>query len=442
MSDLLKHKLSELEQLGIDSAICSKIEDHVQNSIPEHTQRISPYRLADKWSLDREDVLNAFLYGTKSGIFDLEWDLKCPSCTGPTSTANTLTKLLTKSHCEYCRIDITGSFDEAVEVTFKVNQNIRDTGELALRHVMKSWLRFEEPITLSVEAQSQQELRMELKPGSYHMFNAERGLSCPLKITEDVDDQEPQIKYQFDATTISRGNEWYGTGLVNIKLENKSDYEADFTFARLTSFPWVSGAQVASNQIFRDYFSSELISSDESFSIKNLVLVFTDIKGSTDLYERRGDSKAYYLVREHFKIMTKIVKKNRGAIVKTIGDAIMATFTVSSDAIQAVFEMHEAFDEFNKNEKSRDDIVIKIGVHRGACIAVTSNDKLDYFGRTVNIAARIQGLSGGNDVMISKKLYDETGVEEQVLRTGWNTKPIQATLKGVHGLYDVIHVTL
>ncbi|MDX2470423.1 MAG: DUF5939 domain-containing protein [SAR324 cluster bacterium] len=441
MSELLQSKIAELEQLGIQTEICKKITGHIEESIPQHLFRISPYRLADDWSLDRDQVLNAFLYGTKNGIFDLEWDIKCPSCKGATSTTSTLKQLLSKSHCKYCQIDITGGFDDSVEVTFNVNPNIRKTEELDFYSIMKSWHVFEEGITLSPEAGETQELRLTLSPGSYHLSNPEKGLSCPLLITESGEEKERDIEYKYNGSSISRGNEWFGTGPVNITFKNDSEENLDFKFVKLKDQPWVSGAKVASNQIFRDYFSTELISADESFTVNNTVFIFTDIKGSTDLYERRGDSKAYYLVKEHFKIMTDKVRSNNGAIVKTIGDAIMATFTVSKDAINTVFEMHKAFDEFNLREDTSDDIVIKIGAHRGPCIAVTSNDRLDYFGRTVNIAARVQGLSGGGDIMLSKELFSEPSIAEQIQEFGWNTKPIKATLKGIEGLYEVVHIT-
>lgn len=441
MSELMKQKLSDLEQVGVSPQICENLANYVENAPALRLHQISPFRIADTWEMDRNEVLNAFLYGTKAGIFDLEWDIKCPSCTGPTSSKKTLADLISKSHCDYCQIDINGSFDDAVEVTFSVNPGIRDTGNLNPIEIMRSWMQMEDPMTFSADPNDQQEVKMSLTPGSYHMFSRELGVSCPLLVTEEEVETERLLEYTYDGQKLTRDTERYGTGLFSIRLMNKTLSEVEFMFTRLKAFPWVSGAMVASNQIFRDYFSSELISADETFSVKNVVFVFTDIKSSTNLYERRGDSKAYYLVKEHFKIMTEKVNAYNGAIVKTIGDAIMATFLSSGDAMNAVFEMHKAFDEFNAKEELQDDIIIKVGVHRGPCIAVTSNDKLDYFGRTVNIAARVQGLSGGRDVMVSNDMYKELGMQELINKRGWKTRNIQATLKGIQGPYDVVHLT-
>ncbi len=441
MAELLEKHLDDMRKVGVSQAICDGIAHHIEMAPQPQLYRISPFRMADAWSLDRNDVLNAFLYGTKAGIFDLEWDIKCPSCKGPTTVSATLAELISKAHCNYCQIDIDGGFDNAVEVTFRVNPNIRNIGNVPFLDVMQAWIHIEEPFTISADPGGQQEVHITLTPGSYHMYQPGFGVSRPLVVTEKQVETPRVVEYTYDGENLVRGKEWLGTGPFVLRLLNQSDERAEFEFSRAKDFPWVSGAMVASNQIFRDYFSAELISSDESFAVQHIVFVFTDIKGSTELYERQGDSKAYYLVKEHFKILKETVTRNNGAIVKTIGDAIMASFLVSSDATSAVFEMHNAFHEFNTEHLDLDDIVIKVGMHRGPCIAVTSNDRLDYFGRVVNIAARVQGLSGGKDIMMSKQFYEEPGIQEQVQDHGWKVKPMQATLKGVQGLYDVMHIT-
>jgi adenylate cyclase len=440
MSVLLTEKIGDLIKIGISEKVTNHILNYILTAPTPRLHNISPYRLADEWSANHKEVLEAFLHGTKTGIFDLEWDVKCPSCGGATGSENHLEQITAKAHCEYCKIDIQGGFDDAVEVTFKVNPNIKKTEDVDLGQINQAWLEFESPITLSSDPGENQEVVIDLIPGTYHMFSLVYHVAVPLKVTENKTDEKQIVEFTYDGNFITRGTEWLKSGPFIIRLKNISNNPVSLTFARAIEFPWVSGTTVASNQTFRDYFSSELISSDETFSIKNLVFVFTDIKSSTEMYEKRGDSRAYYLVKEHFKIMENIVDQNSGAIVKTIGDAVMATFLISSDAVKCVIDMHEAFDNFNNQENSLDDIIIKVGVHRGPCIAVTSNDKLDYFGSTVNIAARVQGLSGGSDIMISQDLYYEPGIQNIISNRNWDSKPLHATLKGIEGLFEVMHL--
>ena len=114
-------------------------------------------------------------------------------------------------------------------------------------------------------------------------------------------------------------------------------------------------------------------------------------QGSTELYARVGDLVAYELVREHFHLLTDIVAAHGGAVVKTIGDAVMATFPTPDRALTAALRMRDAIGGVG-SETRNEDLLLKIGIHEGPCLAVMLNDRLDYFGQTVNIAARCRGL--------------------------------------------------
>ncbi|MGH6962095.1 MAG: adenylate/guanylate cyclase domain-containing protein, partial [Dongiaceae bacterium] len=75
-----------------------------------------------------------------------------------------------------------------------------------------------------------------------------------------------------------------------------------------------------------------------------------------------------------------------------------------------------------------DAIIIKLGLHRGPCIAVTLNDRLDYFGSTVNLAARLQGQSVGGDIVLSQALAVDAGV--QALLADYAVTDETAQIKG------------
>lgn len=208
-------------------------------------------------------------------------------------------------------------------------------------------------------------------------------------------------------------------------------------FVRIVNPRWPSAAVVSSLQEFRDLFSSEMLSLDETFSIESLGFLFTDIKGSTELYERLGDAQAFALVKEHFYIMERIVKQNNGGIVKTIGDAVMAVFVDPRDALHSAVEMIDAFEDLETAQKLKNSIIIKVGVHHGPCIAVTLNERLDYFGTTVNIAARVQGLSDGRDIMASQALFNESDASAYLASKNWVNAPFMTSLKGLKASYQV-----
>ncbi len=151
---------------------------------------------------------------------------------------------------------------------------------------------------------------------------------------------------------------------------------------------------------FRELFAGESPSVDESLRIGRVAILFTDLRGSTALYAERGDPRAYRLVRDHFAILDQAIERNRGALIKTIGDAVMASFASGADAVCAAFEAQSELESApGKNLSGR--LVLKAGVHAGACLSVTLNERQDFFGGAVNTAARVQGLSRGNDVVVT-----------------------------------------
>ena len=162
--------------------------------------------------------------------------------------------------------------------------------------------------------------------------------------------------------------------------------------------------------------------------MRDITILFTDLKGSTALYERIGDLKAFSLVHQHFDRLGRVINENSGAFVKTIGDAVMASFLNPLDAVKAALEMNREITRFNRAFTSRD-VILKIGIHKGPCIAVTLNDRLDYFGQTVNTAARVQGLAGAEEVYITDDVLAFPGVKG--LLKGYRVFGGKVRLKGI-----------
>ncbi len=163
-------------------------------------------------------------------------------------------------------------------------------------------------------------------------------------------------------------------------------------------------------------------------------MLFTDLKGSTALYERIGDLNAYVRVQRHFEQLVDVMVRHQGAVTKTIGDAVMAAFLTPGDAVRAALEMREAVEQLNRDRAQRD-FILKIGVHKGASIAVTLNDRLDYFGQTVNIAARVQNLAGGDEILLTENVHATAGIPE--ILAPYRVSRSEAELKGVSATMPV-----
>ena len=142
-----------------------------------------------------------------------------------------------------------------------------------------------------------------------------------------------------------------------------------------------------------------------------------------------GDLRALDLVRKHFEVLEKVNAQERGAVVKTIGDAVMASFAEPDRALAAAAAMHRQMKLLGASEE----LTLKIGVHVGSCVAIESNQQLDFFGRTVNVAERVQAKAGAGEVVITQDVLDHPAANE-IARTQFGSMTQERVhLKGIEG---------
>jgi class 3 adenylate cyclase len=216
------------------------------------------------------------------------------------------------------------------------------------------------------------------------------------------------------------------------------NFPPDFEKKPLIFEPFLSGKKIITVQTFHDLFRSEqVIQGTEGIAVRDITILFSDLKGSTALYERIGDLQAFSLVHQHFDRVRSVINDNSGAFVKTIGDAVMAAFLNPIDAVKAAQEMNREIIRFNR-AYTRRDVILKIGIHKGPCIAVTLNDRLDYFGQTVNTAARVHGLAGAEEVYITDEVLTFPGVK--ILLKGYRVFGGKVKLKGIQEVMQVYKI--
>ena len=174
----------------------------------------------------------------------------------------------------------------------------------------------------------------------------------------------------------------------------------------------LTAARVTNWQEFRDLFSSEVISPDEEITVGSQVILFTDLRGSTAIYRGIGDAPAYALVRDHFAVLTSAVRRHHGTVVKTIGDAVMACFSRVDEALGAIRDMNRDLPMTHSNEYSAVRLTLKASLHVGACLAVNANDRLDFFGTTINLAASMVSVCQGGDLAVSDEIFQRPEMAE------------------------------
>jgi class 3 adenylate cyclase len=414
-AEVLDARLATLK--GLSSV--PKLRAHLLTAPDLQVVRMRPFEVADRWSEDRTAVLRLFLHAARVGVLDLNWTVLCPSCRVAVRQSLTLSQVKSQAHCETCGIGFGADLSKSVEARFTVNPAVRP----ARRDVY----------CIGGPANTPQIVaQLRVQPGE----ERREAFSLPTGGLRVRCYQSPGIlALSGMRVTCAPGGiavEAGTPGLLEVK--NSLPIEALVVVERET---WkesaATAALVTSIQDFRDLFPNEAVAPGEEIGIESLAVLFTDLKGSTELYQKLGDSKAFGFVQNHFRYLVEAVSLHRGGVVKTMGDAVMATFASGRDAVEAGVEMQRHWAAFRKERGGYDEVALKVGIHQGPAIAINNAGKLDYFGTMVNKAARVQAQSAGDDVVFSGAVAEDPEVRAYLASAGLQEEIVSVPLKGLEG---------
>lgn len=413
----------------LDSPVIDRIARTLIDAPDLDLQRMRPIALANTWMLPPQQVLDAFLACTHAGLTTLRWDVICPHCRGDKQNLTSLSQVKEQSFCSSCNIDFDVDLDRSLEAVFAPHAQAREVE--IVRYCLGG-----PGMTRHVRAQRQLApgaewtFSLPLRSGSYRLrFSGaeqyrwvrvapgiDRGEQGPLVVTDD-DVQGPDPERPSGEVFLSIHNESKRPVLVVLEDVRWAD----------DALP---AGRLVADQRFRDLFANEMLAPGVRLAVESVAIMFTDLVGSTAMYGELGDARAFNLVWSHFDVLTEVVAKYEGAIIKTIGDAIMACWTDPAQALRAAVELHDRLAPHLEASGHEYPAQLKIGVHTGPAIAVTLNDRLDYFGSTVNLAARVEGQSQGGDIVVSLSTADKVDAEQLLGERGWTAQQFEGAAKG------------
>lgn len=471
---LLETKMTEIEQARSWSPrVISKFETLIRSGDDLSLYRINPLAFARDRAIAEAESIDLFLHATRSGLFEMSWDVICPQSGMLLDSFGALRTLKTHYVCGLCDVSGETDLDDFIEVTFTVSPQLRR-------------IPFHDPHSLSVEdfhwklrflgdarmpgqqvrfldflhglvrglaflpPGSTTTLGADLGPGALAGVNIQTQAAFVVPVAGEPATAPTVLRVGYDGRRFSPSLSAVPPGPIVVDVENSGavrgslllinwppEVLAQTTKPALEFEPYMSGGMLLARHTFRRLFRSERVDEREGLGIRQVTLLFTDLKGSTAMYDRLGDLNAYALVREHFALLGATVQQHSGAIVKTIGDAVMAVFSRPTDAVSAALHMLGEIERYN-GEHGDPSIILKIGAHCGPSIAVTLNENLDYFGQTVNVAARVQSLADAGEICLSEALYSAPGVS--ALLAGHAIVEFDAPLRGVEGIASVYRV--
>jgi class 3 adenylate cyclase len=464
--------MSEAETLF--AALRQSVDDDVVDMLarmvreaPDHDlNKINALDLAARECLDEERLIAALLNAVGLGLFEMTWNVMCPNCAGVLSVNKSL-KTLDRSqyNCAFCAAGYETRLDDLVEVTFTVAPRVRrivahNPDELSAAEYYRQvfWssaidlpvdlARLLGEVTLEIvdlPAGERAILSLQLPKGTLIVFDPVTHTARFLDVGGEDTSERQNLSMVFNKVQVPADSVALRPGPLRLALENRTDarvlptvWVANQTLDDLLKprKPVLGAKRLLTNQTFRDIYRTETLAIGQRLKILSLTFLFSDLRDSTGLYDRVGDLVAFDLVNEHFRLLQEIIASERGAVVKTIGDAVMATFETPDRAIAAALRMREAMSDLGA-ERQHQSLGLKMGIHEGPCLAVTLNAQQDYFGQTVNVASRVQGLAASRSIVVTEQV-----VENARARALLETNGLKPTLRPVAlgGIADKVSV--
>jgi class 3 adenylate cyclase len=438
---------------------------------PDHAlNRMNALDLAAKEGLSEEPVIAALLNAVGLGLFEMTWSVMCPSCAGVLS-ANKSLKTLDRAqyNCAFCAAGYETTLDNLVEVTFTVSPRLRKIAahtpdELPAAEYYRQifWSsaidlppdpeKLLAEVTLEMVDLPPGEraiLSLQAPAGTLIVFDPVTHTAQFLDVSGEETGERQNQSVIFNKAQVPVDTVALRPGPLRLSLENRTDgrvlpavWTANQALDDLLKRrkPVLTATRLLTNQTFRDIYRTETLAIGQRLKILSLTFLFSDLKDSTELYERVGDLVAFDLVNEHFRLLQEIIASERGAVVKTIGDAVMATFETPDRAIAAAIRMRQAMSDLGA-ERQHQSLRLKMGIHEGSCLAVTLNGQQDYFGQTVNVASRVQGLAASRSIVVTEQVVENAGARTLLEANGLTPALKRVALTGIADKVSVYEIS-
>ena len=422
----LQTMAAQLKEQGHSAVLLARLLKEIREGDDLTLARLRPYALADQWGMERRALLELFLSATRVGLLDFQWELLCPLCRGASERVhNHLSEMTTTVHCHTCNIDFKADSEHSIELTFAPNPSIRQvermefcvagpqqTPHVAVQLLLPPGAR--RTVSPQLRIGRYRARTMLLADGQYFRVAEQGANAATIPLAEDNWSRDEEVLNET----------------ATFELHNQTDQEQLFFLEEMIwSDQAVTGAEVIVLQRFRDLFAQETLPPGEQFSVGSLTVLFTDLRDSTRMYREIGDAPAFGVVRNHFDVLRDAIAAENGAIVKTIGDAVMAVFIRPVAAMRAIKAAQHILAHPAEGERP---LQLKAAIHAGHSIAVTLNERLDYFGTNINIAARLEKFSLGDDMVLSDFVYHDPEVQQFIADQAPELQavPFQTELKG------------
>jgi class 3 adenylate cyclase len=404
-----------------------RVTEHLATSHPNELRQLRGYLLADQWGLDRDTVLEDLLNGVDVGALELYWSVRCVRCYGEVASGTTLSDLADHATCPSCRIDFASDLGDNVEVLFTPHPSVMKRTEERFCTLFPAGASSQYAVITLAPGQTLGS-HLTLPPGEWTLGAG--GEEADSRLILAAGTQGGAVDWRASTT----GGTVHGTaGPQRVTVHNDAPGRRRVYLTRVGGDdPRIPASRLTTLPAFRKRMGHQVLAAGTRIGVRSVALVFTDLSDSTAMYEEMGDAGAYALVRDHFRVLDAVIEAHGGTVVKTIGDAVMAAFHDAGTALGAALAMQAAFNPWVEARGLKQPPRLKIGLHVGPALAVhTDAAGIDYFGGTVNTAARAQGVAASGEVVWTQAIAADSRVDTMLAEAGLPVSTLERQLKGL-----------
>jgi class 3 adenylate cyclase len=421
-------RLERFSRAPIDDGVRRRVVELLRDQPDEAVTQVHPLEMATAWRVDGRQTIEAFLHATRCGLTELEWQIDCPSCRVGVEAVPRLDAIRGRIHCDECDISFDVDFAANVHATFTVHPAIRKVARVVYC-ATSPYFRPHIQGYASIAPGETRELGP--LPDGDALLRA-RGTSRSIT----VERTSGGVAIVIDDNAITRVDE--PTGEHVLRVTNRGRFPTRLEVERAG---WralrAHGGLICTIPGFTELFGTDAPATGLPLGIGRLAVLFTDLVGSVDLYSKVGDARAFALVHEHWRDANAAIAARGGAVIKTLGDGVFASFTRIGDAVSAAIDIMSAGERLSREHQIP--FGIRAGVHEGPCFLVRANDRLDLFGSTVNLAARLATTAGGQQLALLDSAAAQ--VRDVFERESCEVEHLMSRIRGLPGEFRIALMT-
>lgn len=398
----LQQRLDRLSLHGISPDLVSKLGDFIASGPAQEVAKIHPLALAKRLGVDEWPMVDACLAAASERVLNLGWDILCPTCRVAADWQPTLKDIQSHAHCEACNIDFSTELSDALELVFRAHDEIRITkvGKYCIGgpghspHVVAQ---------VRLAADERIELELALQVGQYVIRGPRLPSSVAVRVQSIGASSHTELVFSPDLSCHSAAGIVLRSGKQVVAMTNQYQDEQLVRIERMVPRQDViTAAQACCLPMFRALFPGERMSNDRTIHAKHVTLLVTEIASAAEIYNRCNDVEALQVVRAHHRFLEDQIRQYRGAVIKVVGDGIVAAFNDMLDAVDAAWGLQTSLPPSD----SPWPLELNVGVHAGTAIVTTTHDRLDYFGAVARVAAELPGFAKGEVVLTDTVFSD------------------------------------